>query len=296
MKKKLAIFLISILLLGVVSACSNEDTEDETTEEEKVAVEIEEVEKDTLSNSLTLGGRAIMQAEMMITADSSLKVDDIKKGLGKKVEKDDVLFTLKDGEEIKEIKSPLEGIISTINMKEDEYVPLTKPAMVIVDKDAPMTISMNVSENVMGELFIGKEAWVDIDSIDEQGLNGKIVSISPTVDQKTGLYTVNILLDEENRNIKPGMAATVKIDTNVVKNALKVRSESILNIGEKNIVYIVKDNKAIEKEVKVGLDTGDFTEIKSGLNEGDKVIFKGQNYIEDNSEVEVVRGEKDESN
>lgn len=296
MKKKLAIFLIAILLLGVVSACSNKDTEDETTEKEKVAVEIEEVEKDTLSNSLTLGGRAIMQAEMMITADSSLKVEDIKKGLGKKVEKDDVLFTLKDGEEIREIKSPLEGIVSTINMKESEYVPLTKPAMVIVDKNAPMTISMNVSENVIGELFIGKEAWVGIDSIDEQGLNGKIVSISPTVDPKTGLYTVNILLDEENRNIKPGMASTIEIDTNVVKNALKVRSESILNIGEKNIVYIVKDNKAIEKQVKVGLDTGDFTEIKSGLNEGDKVIVKGQNYIEDKSEVEVVRGEKDESN
>lgn len=294
-KKKLIVFLLVISLLALVAGCSDEE-ENETKEEQKVAVEIEKIEKGDISNSITIGGRAIPQAEMMITADSSLKVDDIKKSLGKEVEKGDVLFTLKTKDEIKEIKSPLEGTISQVNLKEDEFVPLMQAAMVIVDNKAPITISINASENLINELYIGKKVKVDIDSIEEENLDGQIVSISPTVNEQTGLYSANILLDEENRNIRPSMNASINMDTDLVENTLKIKSEAILNANGKQIVYIIKDSSAKEVEVKTGLDTGEFTEIKSGLNEGDEIVVKGQNYIEDGAKVEVLRGEENESN
>jgi len=295
-KKKLIVFLLAILFVSTIAIGCSEDTKEENKEEQKVAVEIEKVEKGDISNSITIGGRAMPQAEMMITADSSLKVDDIKKSLGKEVEKGDVLFTLKDEDEVKEIKSPLEGTISQVNLKEDEFVPLMQAAMVIVDRDAPITISINASENLIGELYIGKKVKVDIDSIEEENLDGQIVSISPTVNEQTGLYSASILLEEENRNIRPSMNASVKMDTDLVENTLKIKSEAILNANGKQIVYIIKDSSAKEVEVKTGLDTGEFTEIKSGLNEGEKIVVKGQNYIEDGAKVEVLRGEENESN
>ncbi|WMJ77357.1 hypothetical protein RBQ61_00030 [Sedimentibacter sp. MB35-C1] len=56
-------------------------------------------------------------------------------------------------------------------------------------------------------------------------------------------------------------------------------------------MFVAEDEAAVEREVTTGLDTGVYTEIISGLNEGDQVIVKGQDYVSDGSNIKVVRGE-----
>lgn len=53
----------------------------------------------------------------------------------------------------------------------------------------------------------------------------------------------------------------------------------------------MEDNTAIEREVITGLDTGDYIEIKEGLEEGEHIIVEGQHYVEDGGKVKVVRGD-----
>ena len=56
-------------------------------------------------------------------------------------------------------------------------------------------------------------------------------------------------------------------------------------------VIVVEDDIAVEKEVKTGIDTGEFVEIISGLEFDEKIIIEGQFYVSDGSKVKVVRGE-----
>lgn len=293
MKKKLIILLVLlVLIIPIVSACSTNDTEEVKKEDKNIAIEVEKLKKDTISNQITLSGRITPLKEMMIVPEFREDVEDIDVTLGKSVEKGDILFSTKKDEDIKEIKSPVDGKVAAINIKEGDLTPNVGPSMVIVADENPMTISINVTENLINQLFIGKNVEVDIDALEKEGLKGTIASINTMPNEGTSQYSANIVLDEELNNIKPGMTASVIIDTDIKENILVVKSEAILEDGERKVVFIEKDGKAIEKEIKTGMDTGFFTEITSGLTEGDNIIVKGQNYVEDGSEVETVRGEK----
>ncbi|MBS4537094.1 efflux RND transporter periplasmic adaptor subunit [Clostridium sp. D2Q-11] len=295
MKKKITILMVLlIVLLPFVSACTTEEPEVEVEEEVKIPVQLQTARKDTISNEITLSGRAVPAKEMMIIPQSAAEVEDIKVSRGSKVEKDEVLFTLKieDSEEVTEILSPVEGRVAAINIKEDEVTSNIQPSMVVVADDNPMTISINATENLITELFIGKKVDIKISALEKENLMGKIASISTAPDERSQQYIANIVLVDELNDLKPGMLATVKLDTNIRENVLVVKSEAILDDGDRKVVFVEEEGLAKEKEVKTGLDTGLYTEIVSGLESGEKVIVKGQNYIEDGSEVETVRGEK----
>ena len=54
-------------------------------------------------------------------------------------------------------------------------------------------------------------------------------------------------------------------------------------------VYIVQNNTAVMKNVKVGDFAGPYVEILAGITAGDSVIIKGQTRVKDGSEVEIVK-------
>ena len=95
----------------------------------------------------------------------------------------------------------------------------------------------------------------------------------------TQLYSMKIYIDNKDGVIKPGMFANAEIPLDMKDNVLSIPSEAVIIKDEKNIVYIVKDGKAVEKEIEIGLDTGTEIEILAGLKEKDIIIIRGHNYV-----------------
>ncbi|MFT9493705.1 efflux RND transporter periplasmic adaptor subunit [Anaerosolibacter sp.] len=189
------------------------------------------------------------------------------------------------------VTAPVDGIVSAVAVEVGEMASSAQPSVTIVNMDR-VYAEINVTENVINALAVGKEVVVDIPSASSESLIGKIDKISPVSDVKTQLYPIRIYIENQNHLVKPGMFAKVKLATNARENVIAVRTEAIASENNKNIVYIVEDDRAVAKEINIGLDTGLETEVISGLKPGDKVIIKGQDYVEDGSKVKVVRGEQ----
>jgi RND family efflux transporter MFP subunit len=149
-----------------------------------------------------------------------------------------------------------------------------------------------VVEGVVNKLTPGQEVNVTIPAVSSEPIKAVIDTISPSVNTMTQLYPVKIYLENPDGKIKPGMFANVEMALDVRKDVLAVASEAVLLKDGKNVVYIVQDGKAVEREVKVGLDTGSEVEILEGLKEGDTIIINGQHYVEDGGTVKVVGGEE----
>ena len=66
---------------------------------------------------------------------------------------------------------------------------------------------------------------------------------------------------------------------------------AVLSDSEGYFVYSVLEEKASKKRVLIGDDDGEFIEVYSGIDENDKVVVKGQEFIKDSVNVKVVRGE-----
>ncbi len=196
-----------------------------------------------------------------------------------------------DGLQNLTVVAPVDGIVSAVAAEVGEMASTAQPTVTIVNMDR-VYAEINVTENVINALSIGKEVVVDIPSASSESLTGKIDKISPVSDGRTQLYPIRIYMENQNHLIKPGMFAKVKLATSARENVIAVRTEAIASENNKNIVYVVENDRAIAKEIAIGLDTGTETEVISGLKVGEKVIIKGQDYIEDGSKVKVVRGEQ----
>lgn len=187
-----------------------------------------------------------------------------------------------------EVKAPISGVVSSVNIVEGQYATSANPPITIVDSNS-VTIEFGIASSLVNKVKAGDKALVEISSANFRN-EAVITSVSSSADIMTNLYTVSIVLENDG-TIKPGMFAKVYLQTDKTDNALAVRAEAVKERDGKQFVFVADGDSALQKEVTTGLDTGAYVEIKSGLSQGEKVIVKGQDYISHGSKIKVVRGE-----
>jgi len=187
-----------------------------------------------------------------------------------------------------EVKAPIPGVVSSVNIVEGEYATSANPPVTIVDSYS-VTIEFGIAASLVNKVKTGDGVLVEISSAGYKN-EAFINSVSSSADIMTNLYTVSIVLENDG-TIKPGMFAKVYLKTDNIENALAVRTEAVKEREGKQFVFVAEGEAAVEKEVTTGLDTGTYIEIKTGISQGDKVIVKGQDYISQGSKIKVVRGE-----
>lgn len=100
-------------------------------------------------------------------------------------------------------------------------------------------------------------------------------------------YPVEVKVDDQNITmIKPGFKLLLEIETSS-KKASSLPIKAVVNEDGEKYVYVVKDKKAVRKEVKIGETTNKFIEIKSGVSSKDKVITNPTKNLTDGAEVTV---------
>jgi Cu(I)/Ag(I) efflux system membrane fusion protein/cobalt-zinc-cadmium efflux system membrane fusion protein len=102
--------------------------------------------------------------------------------------------------------------------------------------------------------------------------------------------TLRVRLEFENPGIdlKPGMLATVRIETRRKDHATTVPSEAVIHSGERRIVFVVKGYGKYEpREVVTGLTADNHkTEILEGLAKGEEVVVSGQFLLDSESQLQ----------
>jgi RND family efflux transporter MFP subunit len=107
---------------------------------------------------------------------------------------------------------------------------------------------------------------------------------------ETGTRQVEILAWVENQGVlKPGFFAEVTLATGINAAAVVVPEGAVLASERGFVVYVVKDGKAKERQVQIGLRTGDGTvEILSGLKPGEVIVTEGSDRLSDGIGVEAA--------
>ncbi|PEI51621.1 MULTISPECIES: efflux RND transporter periplasmic adaptor subunit [Priestia] len=100
-------------------------------------------------------------------------------------------------------------------------------------------------------------------------------------------YPVEVKVDDQDITmIKPGFKLLLEIETSS-KKASSLPIKAVVNEDGEKYVYVVKDKKAVRKEVKIGETTNKFIEIKSGVSSKDKVITNPSKDLTEGAEVTV---------
>lgn len=157
---------------------------------------------------------------------------------------------------------------------------------VISDTDT-LQIAISVTEQVINKIHVGNELKITIPSAGPGTFTGKITSVSPVMDDKTFSYVILIDVLNKNNLIKPGMTAKVNILVEKREGIILVPLNSVLSEDSGKYVFTVEDNKAVKRFVDTGISDNNLVEITKGLEIGDYLIVKGQQFLKHNDPVMV---------
>ncbi len=211
------------------------------------------------------------------------------------------------------IKSPIDGLVIQVDIKEGETViagTMNIPGatmMVIADPSETLT-EVQVDEADIAQVREGQQADIFSAAYPDTPLSGTIQSIATTARQTQGQaslsFLVKILLDEQDTMIiRPGMSVRADIYTQSSEETLAVPVQAVLydedmddedkekEKEEQTYVFVMEDGKAVRKDVEIGISSDSDQEIISGLKEGEIVIlgpFRVLRNLNDGEEVEEV--------
>ena len=182
------------------------------------------------------------------------------------------------------VYAPLDGIVQEKRASVGEYLAAGAPVVSIVRMD-PLRLKAEVPEREAGNVRSGQNVRVTIDG-DSNIYVGQIKRLSPVIAQQSRM----LMVEADVRNdgaLRPGSFAHAEIVTNDAKMVVTVPTKAIVTFAGIEKVITVQNGKALEKPVTTGRRNGEWTEIVTGVNVGERVIVDPGN-LQSGQPVEVV--------
>ena len=186
------------------------------------------------------------------------------------------------------LRSPVDGVITARNYDQGDMYTMSAP-LFTVEQIVPVKLLVGVSESDYSKVKKGDSVEVTADAIPGKTFYGKINRIYPTVDPATRTFTVEVMIDNAYKTLRPGMfvRATVNFGTNnnvVIPDVAVVKQQGS---GERFVYVLNADNTVTYKKVVLGRRMGSEYEVLEGLEDGDKIVIGGQIRLKDGVKVIV---------
>jgi macrolide-specific efflux system membrane fusion protein len=163
--------------------------------------------------------------------------------------------------------APLDGRIISTGVVPGEVVVTAQTVFTMSDH---LIVEANVDETDLDQIWVGQKVAITFEGFPDAKLNGTVHEIaqdSTTVNNVT-TYQVNIYFDETPSFVVSGLSTNLWFHVSERENVLRVPTDAITPEG-KVLVVPGKDQDPVLEPVRVGATDGLYTEIVSGLKEGD---------------------------
>lgn len=139
-----------------------------------------------------------------------------------------------------------------------------------------LNISLDVEEKDISSINIGQEAIIEVTALDDKSITGYVINIDNIATYSSSGSTFKTVVQFQNDgSILLGMTAKCSIILEKAENVVGVANEAISEQnGKKYVVVKNEDGSTKNIEVETGIENDAYTEIKSGLNEGDIVVIE----------------------
>jgi Cu(I)/Ag(I) efflux system membrane fusion protein len=134
----------------------------------------------------------------------------------------------------------------------------------------------------------GSHAEMAIAGLPGRAFEGHVQFVYPTLDSVARAIRARIIVPNPDGLLKPGMYATVRLAT-PMRSALTVPTSAVLRTGERNLVFVdLGGGELRPQEVALGVVTGDYTEVLTGLEPGQRVVTSAQFLLDSESNLGEV--------
>jgi multidrug efflux pump subunit AcrA (membrane-fusion protein) len=274
--------------------------ESKTGETPLFSVKTENAEKRTLRAFLEVNGDIVSGQETDVFPDVAGKLVRLTIALGSPVRKGDVIAAVDPSKPgliymNSPVYAPISGTVLRVPVSVGATVgPGTSIAVISVTDN--LEINARIPEREIAGLRTGLKAEVSLAAYPGAYFPATISHVSPVLDTASRTKLISLRFDRNDSRINAGMFARVRINTGIYDNVLTVPAEAVVRKHGEDTVYILRGTGQVQAEsrpVAVGITLDGWTEIRSGLDEGEAVVVQGQQLLSGGEAVRIIaRGGK----
>jgi HlyD family secretion protein len=218
------------------------------------------------------------------------------------------------------IYAPIGGRVISLNAEQGEVVvsgTMNNPASVIAtlaDLSEVLAV-VDVDETEIVHVAVGQDAELEVDAMPERSFAGRVVEVGSSGFSRPDrrdvtFFNVKVLFAEPAEALKPGMSVRASIVTAVHASALVVPIQAVVERpplgddgeagtgGEKEeevqVVFVVADGEARQRQVDTGISDTTHVEITAGLAAGELAVTGPYRVLRKLEDGEAVRVEDDD--
>ncbi|EHE99442.1 hypothetical protein HMPREF9469_01575 [ [[Clostridium] citroniae WAL-17108] len=237
----------------------------------------------------TMDGYTVVNGKGVADKSYELQIENARYDLEKKMEE----------LENTQIKSTIDGTVVRVNSKVGQFadkVEDDKPIFSIENLEQ-LELEIKVSEFSIGKVKVGQSAVISADILDGGTVNGEVIKISPTGEEKGGGSTERVIpttirVDGQDTKLIAGITAKAELLIKESEDAFVVPTTALLDDGDTTYIAIVQDLKVKRIPVTIGVDGDVLVEViptdDTVLEEGMQVIQNPNPMMVDGADV-IVR-------
>ncbi|MGE5522441.1 MAG: efflux RND transporter periplasmic adaptor subunit [Rhodospirillaceae bacterium] len=198
------------------------------------------------------------------------------------------------------VRAPFDGVVLTKNANVgDNITPFsaaadTKGAVLTMADMSTLEVEADVSEANLAKVKTGQPCEIQLDALPGIRMRGVVGSMVPTVDRAKATVTVKVRFVERDPRVLPEMSAKVAFlerEMNEAERAPRVAvpAGAVTKKGGAAAVFRIDDGRARLVSVSTGEAFGDWMEVRSGLQPGNRVVLRPPEALHDGSRVELSR-------
>ena len=186
------------------------------------------------------------------------------------------------------LRSPIDGVVTARNYDAGDLYGMSAP-IYTVEQIVPVKLLVGISESDYTKVKKGDAIEITADAIPGKTFYGKVGKIYPTIDPATRTFTVEVVVDNKYKTLRPGMFARVVVNfgsnNNVVVPDVAVVKQQ--GSGERFVYVLNEDGTVTYQKVVLGRRMGAEYEVLEGLQDGAKIVTGGQIRLKDGVKVTV---------
>ncbi len=184
--------------------------------------------------------------------------------------------TLRNVNENTVLTSPISGVVTARNYDPGDMT--GNLPVLTVARINPVKIAINVTESELPKVKRGMPAIVSFDTYGDEIFNGTVTMVSPTVDQASRTFGVEITLPNGDGKILPGMFGRVQLSLGKAMHVVVPDKAVVKQTGSgDHYVYVYNPDGTVSfNKVELGQRLGDTYELISGVESGSEVVISSQ--------------------
>ncbi len=184
------------------------------------------------------------------------------------------------------VRAPFAGAAGQRYVSLGDYV-TTATRLLALQTVNPQRASFQVPERYAAILRKGQSVSFQVAALSGRTFTGTVDFVDPVVQLPARTINVKALVPNPRRELQAGMFVEVRLATAVRPQAVVIPEDAVLALRGTQIVWVIKDDKAVRRPVTLGVRTPGFVEVTEGVEAGELVVVGGLERLQDGAPVKA---------